>query len=81
MLTRADIMSRPAFGFGRAYYFGFGDFRYAGCGLSFHDCDLSGDRFNRKAAVNPYPEFEIRGLPCFRTPAPAQRRRLRRPTT
>jgi len=30
MLTRADIMSRPAFGIGRAYYFGFGDFRYAG---------------------------------------------------
>lgn len=30
MFTRSDNLSRPAFGFGRAYYFGFGDFRYAG---------------------------------------------------
>lgn|GEM_PF-1430166 len=30
MLTRADNLSRPVTGFGRAYYFGFGDFRYAG---------------------------------------------------
>ena len=29
MLTRTDILSRPVFGFGRAYYFGFA-FRYAG---------------------------------------------------
>ena len=30
MLTRNDILSRPASASGRAYYFGFGDFRYAG---------------------------------------------------
>jgi len=51
MLTRADILSRPAFGIGRAYYFGFGDFRYAGWGPSFQDPDLAGDRFLRRAAV------------------------------
>jgi hypothetical protein len=30
MTPRTDILSRSASAFGCAYYFGFGDFRYAG---------------------------------------------------